>query len=62
MHLTTDDVADQLGISSSRVRLLCRLGRLGHKHGRDWVITAANVRQYLNRGPLPPGRPSLSRK
>jgi len=56
MNLTTNEAADRLNVDPSRVRVLCRSGRLGKKFGRDWVITHADVRRYLKAGPRKPGR------
>lgn len=56
MNLTTNEAAAELKVDPSRVRVLCRSGRLGKKFGRDWVITHADVRRYLKAGPMKPGR------
>lgn len=40
MQLTIKEAARKLGISGTRVRLLCQQGRLeSYKHGNAWVIT-----------------------
>lgn len=55
-NLTTNEAAAELNVDPSRVRVLCRTGRLGKKFGRDWVITHADVKRYLAAGPRKPGR------
>lgn len=41
LNLTVEQVAEQLGLSGARVRLLCKQGRLkAKKRGRDWVIAS----------------------
>jgi len=56
--LTTAEVAARLSVDPSRVRRLCRTGRLGKKFGHVWLITDADVAAYLKAGPLPAGRPA----
>ncbi len=41
--LTAEQAAEILGLSAVRVRVICTAGRLGHKHGRDWLITRLEV-------------------
>ncbi len=41
--LTVKEVAKELGRSEKRVREYCREGRLGHKFGRQWVITRSEL-------------------
>ena len=53
--LTTDVVAQHLGVTAIRVEQLCRAGRLpAHKLGRDWVIKSSDLAAFVPRGP---GRP-----
>ena len=59
--LTTTEVARRLSIDQSRVRKLCRTGRLGRKFGHVWMITEADVEAYLQAGPRKAGRPKGSR-
>lgn len=57
---TSTETATQLGIDVSRVLQLCRAGRLGYtlpKHGKAWVITAAEIARYQSLGPRDSGRP-----
>jgi len=49
--LTTNEVAERLGVDGSLVRRLCREGRLGTKIGSQWIITEADVEQYRADGP-----------
>lgn len=46
--MTTNDAARILGISERRVRVLCKQGRLGEKHGRNYWITEDSLRAYVN--------------
>lgn len=60
--LSVAETARLLNVTSSRVRQLCRSGRLGHthpRHGAAWVITREELGEYLSTGPLVPGRPAL---
>jgi excisionase family DNA binding protein len=52
--LTVAETAELLGVSVERVRQFCYQGRLGHKVGRDWVITEEEL-AALERKPV--GRP-----
>lgn len=51
---STAEAARILGVSRDRVIDLCNAGRMGRKIGRDWVITAADIRLNQERRP---GRP-----
>ena len=53
---TCIEAAAALGVTDTRVRVLCRSGRLGRKHGRAWMITNKDVERYLNAGPMKPGK------
>jgi hypothetical protein len=44
--LNTVDAAARLGVTEGRVRVLCREGRLGKKVGRNWIITAGDLRRF----------------
>lgn len=45
--LTTKQVASRLGRSEGWVRMLLISGRLpGRKHGRAWMVDAADVERY----------------
>lgn len=58
--LTASEAADYLGIGPSGVTKLCREGKLrGSKHGRDWLLTLAEVRRYRKER-KPVGRPTGS--
>lgn len=57
INLTAKQAAERLGVDPSRVRVLCRSGRLGRKFGHIWLITDADVAAYLKAGPKPAGRP-----
>jgi len=42
------DLADMAGVTTSYIRRLVRLGKiLGHKVGRDWVISRSEARRWL---------------
>jgi hypothetical protein len=56
--LTAQDAAARLGVSSSRVRQLCLARGIGHHHGRDWLLTEAEVQALRDRPG--PGRPKRS--
>ena len=47
---TTREVADDLGINVSRVRVLADQLGIGRKIGRDWVFSAADL-EALRRRP-----------
>ena len=56
MELTTDQVAERLGITPRRVRALITAGRLkAKKIGRDYLIDSRDLAKFT---PLPPGRPA----
>lgn len=50
------EAAAALGVTDRRVRVLCRTGRLGRKHGRVWLITEDDIKRYQDAGPIPPGK------
>ena len=50
------EAAAALGVNDTRVRVLCRSGRLGRKHGRAWLITEKDLKQYRDAGPMKPGK------
>lgn len=53
--LTTNDVAERLGVTIKRVQALVRAGRLpAEKVGRDYLIKEKDLRLVLDRKP---GRP-----
>lgn len=47
---TTEQAASELGVTEARVRQLCweYLPRT-QKHGRDWVLTEADIERLKNR-------------
>jgi len=53
---SAQQVADELGISSSRVRRIARMLGIGQRIGQVWVFTAADVAR-LKAYPRTPGRP-----
>ena len=53
--LTTIQVAEHLGISTSRVRALIKAGRLlAEKFGKAWMIQQSDLDAFV---PRPAGRP-----
>jgi excisionase family DNA binding protein len=51
--LSTQEAADILGVTSSRVRQLCAEGALPcQKLGRDWFLKRSDVKAFAK---LPPG-------
>jgi hypothetical protein len=50
------EAAAILGVNDTRVRVLCRSGRLGRKHGRAWLITEKDLKAYQDAGPMKPGK------
>lgn len=48
---TTEEAAELLGVSRDRVIDLCNAGRMGRKFGRDWVISAEDIRANQERKP-----------
>jgi len=58
--LTTNEVADLLGITRRGVHSLIKRNRLpAEKIGRDWIIRSEDLQEYWKRR-RPPGRPSKS--
>ncbi len=47
IYLTTCQAATELEVSDAYARRLCRQGRLGRRIGRNWAVTAADLRKYL---------------
>lgn len=55
--MTTQEVADLLGITRGRVRALARNGTLpATRHGRDWLFLRDQVHDFA-RQPRQTGRP-----
>ena len=50
------EAAAALCVDQTRVRVLCRSGRLGRKHGRSWLITDVDLKRYRDAGPMKPGK------
>ena len=50
------EAAEALGVTDRRVRVLCSSGRLGRKHGRAWIISEKDLKQYRDAGPIKPGK------
>ena len=56
VQLTTEQVAQRLGVTPRRVRALITAGRLkAKKIGRDYLIDSRDLAKFT---PLPPGRPA----
>jgi len=56
VELTTEQVAERLGVTPRRVRALITAGRLkAKKIGRDYLIDSRDLAKFT---PLPPGRPA----
>jgi excisionase family DNA binding protein len=56
VQLTTEQVAQRLGVTPRRVRALVTAGRLkAKKIGRDYLIDSRDLAKFT---PLPPGRPA----
>ena len=56
VELTTEQVAEKLGVTPRRVRALITSGRLKAKRiGRDWMIDSRQLAKFT---PKPPGRPA----
>ena len=46
--LTINDTAKIMGVSTARVRFLCKNGKItASKHGREWVIFADDLDKYF---------------
>lgn len=56
--LTSAQFAALAGVSARRVQALARAGRIGRKHGRDWIFTRADLAKIACRKP---GRPKKRR-
>ena len=57
-HLTTAEVAIELGVTVGRVcQLLASEELKGAKHGRDWAVPLEEVRRYQAIPRDPRGRP-----
>lgn len=52
---TASEAAKLLGIDVSRVKQLCRAGRLGHKRGHYWIVRDDQIEAYRRAGPGKPG-------
>lgn len=52
---TASQAAEILGIDVSRVKHLCRAGRLGHKRGYQWIIRDDQIEAYRKAGPAKSG-------
>lgn len=59
--LTTAQAAAELGLSEIRVRQICAEGKLGQRIGRQWLISAEELRQF-KKVPRPVGNPNFKRK
>lgn len=57
---TTAEAADELGVDESLVRRYCRQGLLGERIGRNFSITAAQLRKFAS-VPRKPGRKAKRR-
>jgi predicted site-specific integrase-resolvase len=55
--MTVEEVANELGISTKRVREYCRLGRLGTSWQRRWIITREEFEAFKATYTGKPGRP-----
>jgi excisionase family DNA binding protein len=46
--LSSHEAAKMLDVHRSRVRQLCRSGKLkGNKVGRDWIINVDEIKKYI---------------
>lgn len=55
--MSTDEVAEYLGVTTGRVRQLARAGKLkGKRVGRDWVFERPKVEAFASE-PRKSGRP-----
>lgn len=46
-------VANQTGLSSSWIRILCTSGRINAvKHGHDWIIPVTELKKIVRKKPL----------
>jgi uncharacterized protein YuzE len=62
VNLSLTEAARESGLRASTLRVLLNSGRLkGRKQGRDWVVTLADLMNYLE-SRAPQGRPARSRK
>lgn len=58
--LTTNEAAQELGVTPVRVRAMIRAGRLhAEKHGRDYMIKKSDIEPLRERKP---GRPSKKKE
>lgn len=57
--MTTEEVANELGLSVVRVREFCQDGRLGRRVGRQWIITREELEEFKTI-PRKPGNPHKS--
>jgi excisionase family DNA binding protein len=61
--MTTTEVAERLGVTTTRVRQLCLEGRLPcTKVGRDWLIRVEDLEAFLRLPPGTTGRPRSLRR
>jgi hypothetical protein len=57
--LTIEQAAKEINRHENTLRQHCQRGYLGRKHGRDWVITRAELDRF-KRDRRNPGRPPKS--
>jgi excisionase family DNA binding protein len=61
--MTTTEVAERLGVTTTRVRQLCLEKRLPCiKAGRDWLIRVEDLEAFLRLPPGTTGRPRTLRR
>ena len=61
-YLTTEDAANYLGVTASRIRQLIIEHRLkSEKHGRDHLILESDVKNFAEHGKKKRGRPKTTK-
>ena len=46
-YFSTNEIANQLGVSREYVNRLCRQGKLGRRIGRNWAISKKSLDRYM---------------
>lgn len=55
--LTTTDAAARLNCDTSTVRRWCKRESIGTRHGRDWLLSDADLKRLAGFVQSGPGRP-----
>ena len=60
--MTLTEVAERVGLDTSRLRVLIGQGRLpATKYGKTWLVKESDVKEF-EKEPRSPGRPATKKK